>query len=92
MQAMMRLVSVAIVIGVALSEAAALESGTFQVAQASCTATYNTCVARCRRDVPKDLACPSDHCVPKLASCKSSGCWQEGQRYGGKLMCNLKRS
>lgn len=68
------------------------EAGLIQLAAGSCTSTYNTCVARCRRDVPHDKACPSDHCAPKLATCKSDGCWQEGQRYGGGLTCNLKRS
>ena len=69
-----------------------IASGATLVAAAgSCTGIYNTCVARCRKDVPDDKACPSDHCMPKLATCKTSGCWQEGARYGGKQTCDLKR-
>ncbi len=63
---------------------------TMQLAAGSCTGTYSVCVARCRKDNPTDKACPSDHCAPKLSECRSTGCWQEGQRYGGRKTCNLK--
>lgn len=95
MQSIMRYASALCVVYAALIAAPALgmDKTAIQVAAAgSCTSTYNTCVARCRRDVPHDKACPSDHCAPKLTTCRSSGCWQEGQRYGGQLTCNLKRS
>jgi len=68
-----------------------METAPTQIAAASCTSHYSICVTRCRRDVPQDKACPTDHCVPKLSECKASGCWQEGPRYGGQLSCNLKR-
>lgn len=94
MRSIKRYLGAMILVYMALSTAAALgmERGNVELAAASCTGTYNTCVARCRRDVPHDTACPSDHCMPKRDACKSSGCWQEGQRYGGKLTCNLSRS
>ncbi|MES2750281.1 MAG: hypothetical protein V4661_02810 [Pseudomonadota bacterium] len=63
-----------------------------QTAQgASCTSTLNTCAARCRKDNPTDRNCVSDHCSPKFETCKSSGCWQQGGRYGNVLTCNLTR-
>lgn len=80
-----------VTLGLNASPAQSRDAGAFQVAAGSCSGTYATCVARCRRDNPQDRACPSDHCAPKLATCKTSGCWQEGQRYGGKLTCNLQR-
>lgn len=73
------------------SPAQSRDDSAFQVAAGSCSGTYNMCVARCKRDNPQDRACPSDHCAPKLATCKTSGCWQEGRRYGGKTTCDLKR-
>jgi len=94
MRLTMRYVSAMFLVYAALSAVPALgtENGTMVMAAASCTGTYRQCVARCRRDVPQDKACPSDHCAPKLGTCKSSGCWQEGARYGGGLTCNLTRS
>ena len=71
--------------------ASAAEGLAFDVAD-SCSATSSRCVARCKRDVPNDKACPTDHCLPKLAACKSSGCWTEGGRYGGGTTCDLKKS
>jgi len=59
-------------------------------AAGGCMSKYNTCVMRCRRDVPQDRNCPSDHCSPKLSTCKATGCWQEGRRYGGQKSCGLK--
>ena len=61
------------------------------VAAGSCGGFYSTCAARCKKDNPADRNCASDHCAPKLAECKSSGCWHEGRRYGGGKTCNLKR-
>jgi len=92
MRQIARYVSAALLVYAAQIAAPALgaDGETFQVAAASCTSHYNTCVTRCRRDVPQDKACPSDHCVPKLSECKASGCWQEGQRYGGHQFCDLK--
>ena len=58
---------------------------------ASCSDIHKTCVARCKRDNAADKLCPSDHCDPKLAQCRSTGCWQEGQRYGGALTCDLTK-
>lgn len=62
-----------------------------QLAAASCASFQSTCAARCRKDNPQDKNCVSDHCSPKLAQCRSTGCWQEGRRYGGGLTCNLTR-
>lgn len=59
---------------------------------ASCSGAFITCVARCRTDNPLDRKCVSDHCTPKFQSCKSTGCWQQGGRYGNVLTCNLDRS
>lgn len=63
---------------------------TMQLAAGSCTGMNATCVARCKKDNPLDKACPTDHCTPKLNECRSTGCWQQGQRYGGQKTCNLK--
>jgi hypothetical protein len=61
-------------------------------AQSSCSALQAQCAARCKQRNPGDVNCVSDHCTPKLNECRATGCWQEGQRYGGQLTCNLKRS
>jgi hypothetical protein len=92
MRSMLGFVAAAIIAsaGFAWSPAHSRDAGAIQMAAGSCTATFNVCVARCRKDNPQDKACPSDHCSPKLAQCKSTGCWQEGQRYGGRQTCGLK--
>ncbi len=56
---------------------------------ASCSSTLGTCAARCKKDNPTDKNCVSDHCSPKFETCKTSGCWQQGARYGNVLTCNL---
>ena len=68
------------------------QSQSVQVAQAgSCASFSSTCASRCRKDNPADKKCFSDHCAPKLATCKATGCWREGNRYGGGQTCNLRR-
>lgn len=61
-------------------------------AQGSCSGFQSMCAKRCKQRAPQDVNCVSDHCSPKLRECRSSGCWQEGQLYGGKLSCNLTKS
>lgn len=58
----------------------------------SCGRIQSVCAARCKVRAPTDLNCVSDHCTPKLEECLSTGCWQEGKLYGGKLTCNLVKS
>ena len=66
--------------------------GSFQVAQAgSCQSSFRTCAARCKERAPKDKSCASDHCSPKLAECRQTGCWQEGALYGGAKQCGLPK-
>ena len=57
----------------------------------SCSGFQATCAARCRTRAPTDKNCVSDHCSPKLAQCRNTGCWQEGAAYGGALTCNLAK-
>lgn len=72
--------------------AAGFALGSPQPAEAaSCSASRNTCAVRCKRDNPTDKNCVSDHCMPKYNQCKTTGCWQEGARYGGGLTCNMDR-
>ncbi len=61
-------------------------------AQSSCSGFQSSCAKRCKQRLPDDKNCVSDHCTPKLAECRTTGCWQEGRLYGGKLTCNLKKS
>ena len=58
---------------------------------ATCSGSFNTCAARCKTKYATDKSCVSDHCTPKLASCKSSGCWQQGGDFGNVLTCNLDK-
>lgn len=58
---------------------------------ASCSSSARTCAVRCKKDNPTDKNCVSDHCTPKFETCKTSGCWQQGGRYGNVLTCNLDR-
>lgn len=69
--------------------------GTMMVAEtalaASCSGSYNTCASRCKTKYAHDKNCISDHCSPKLATCKSTGCWQQGGDFGNVLTCNLDK-
>ena len=58
---------------------------------ASCTNFLNTCASNCRAKHASDKSCVSDHCSPKLATCKSTGCWQQGGDFGNALTCNLDK-
>ena len=58
---------------------------------ASCSNSFNTCVSRCKTKYASDKNCVSDHCSPKLATCKTSGCWQQGGDFGNVLTCNLDK-
>jgi hypothetical protein len=66
--------------------------GSYMTAQGgTCRSFQDTCAARCLARVPDDKNCVSDHCTPKLAECRKTGCWQEGNLYGGAKTCNLAR-
>jgi hypothetical protein len=68
--------------------------GTLRLAQAtpgSCQGFQDMCARRCPQWAPNDPKCVADHCTPKLLECRRTGCWQEGQRFGGALTCNLRR-
>jgi hypothetical protein len=59
----------------------------------ACQSFFSQCAARCENN-PKGESkakCTADHCSPKLASCRASGCWTEGAAYGGGKTCNLKK-
>jgi hypothetical protein len=62
------------------------------LAQSSCNAMQSLCARRCKERVPDDADCVSDHCTPKLKTCRQDGCWQEGQRYGGARTCGLRKT
>lgn len=66
-----------------------LPPGSFQVAAGTCTGMFSTCAARCKQRAPQDKNCVADHCSPKLAACRQTGCWQEGAMYGGGKTCGL---
>lgn len=69
-----------------------VDGGSFKIAQgSSCQSWYNNCATRCRTRLPNDKNCVSDHCSPKLATCRQSGCWQEGKAYGGGKHCGLAK-
>lgn len=73
---------------IALTGIAAIE------AQASsCQAYFSQCSARCVNNAKGETKakCTADHCRPKLATCRRSGCWTEGAAYGGGTTCNLKK-
>lgn len=68
--------------------------GSFQVAAGgSCQSFYSQCAARCANNKKGEsqAKCASDHCAPKLAACRKSGCWQEGNDYGGGKSCGLAK-
>lgn len=56
---------------------------------ASCSNSMSTCVNRCKTKYASDKNCVSDHCTPKLNTCKTTGCWQQGGDFGNVLTCNL---
>jgi hypothetical protein len=61
-------------------------------AQSSCNAFFAQCSERCVNN-PKGESkakCTRDHCGPKLATCRETGCWREGAKYGGQKACGLK--
>jgi hypothetical protein len=63
-------------------------------ASTSCQSFFSQCSARCVNNAKGEskAKCTADHCSPKLASCRQSGCWTEGNAYGGGTTCNLKKS
>lgn len=63
-------------------------------AQSSCAGFFSQCSARCREPSRTEPAakCITDHCTPKRNSCRATGCWTEGAKYGGGKACNLKKS
>ncbi len=70
-------------LGLALLGTLALEAS----AQTSCGEWYPICRQRC---VAQNISC--DHCDELRATCKRTGCWTEGKKYGGQRHCNLKKS
>lgn len=64
-----------------------------ELAAATCQSFFSQCRARCANN-PKgesQAKCTADHCGPKLASCRKTGCWAEGANYGGGTTCNLAK-
>ncbi len=84
MRNMIRLSVSLLLLGVATVDASA----------STCQSFFNQCAARCANNAAghTKAKCTADHCRPKLASCRSSGCWKEGAAYGGGTTCNLKKS
>lgn len=58
---------------------------------ASCSNSFSTCASRCKTKYASDKSCVSDHCTPKLETCKSTGCWQQGGDFGNVKSCNLDK-
>jgi hypothetical protein len=74
------------------SFASAQENRPMKLAQAAtCQSWFNTCVSRCKSAAPDDTTCPRTNCGPKLTQCRSTGCWQQGQAFGGGQVCNLAK-
>ncbi|QLP98291.1 MAG: hypothetical protein HZY79_14205 [Rhodoblastus sp.] len=82
----MRIASLILVLGLAPALIVAPAN-----AQSSCGGFQAVCAQRCKERAPTDTSCVADHCSPKLLECRSSGCWQEGKMYGGKLTCGLRK-
>lgn len=63
-------------------------------AQSSCGGFFSQCAGRCAEPSRKEpvAKCVADHCTPKRNSCRATGCWTEGAKYGGAKTCNLKKS
>lgn len=84
--------SVMLVVSAPALAAQSSVDGSFKIAAGgSCQSMFSTCAARCKQRAPQDKNCVSDHCSPKLAECRSTGCWQEGQMYGGGKTCGLAK-
>lgn len=84
-------IALALIAGTASAQQS-LPPGSFQVAQSgSCQSFMSTCAARCKQRAPTDKNCVSDHCSPKMAACRKTGCWQEGAMYGGGKTCGLSK-
>ena len=66
---------------------AVLASGA--AAQSTCSAWNTTCQARCK-EAGANPDCRS-YCASQLSSCKKSGCWTEGARFGNAKHCSLKK-
>lgn len=80
-------------VALAIAGSAPAQAEILQLAQGtSCSSFQTTCANRCRVRAPQDVNCVSDHCTPKLMTCKRDGCWQEGRQYGGKRTCGLAKS
>jgi hypothetical protein len=62
-------------------------------ASSSCQNFFSQCAARCASNAKGEsqAKCTADHCRPKLASCRKSGCWTEGAAYGGARRCGLAK-
>lgn len=78
----------ALVLALAVLGLAAMDAA----AQSSCAGFFSQCRSRCAEPSRREpvAKCVADHCTPKLNSCRRTGCWTEGVRYGGKKHCNLK--
>jgi len=59
-------------------------------AQSSCGEWNSTCRARC--DQSSGGASCTKYCAGQMAQCRQSGCWTQGQRFGGARHCNLRKS
>jgi hypothetical protein len=58
-------------------------------AQTSCSGFYAICQQRCvASGSTRDCPICKDH----LRTCRSTGCVTEGRKWGGKTLCNLKKS
>ena len=86
------LVAAAVVVMAVSAGAQSLPTASFKVAAGgSCQSWFSSCASRCKSRLPNDKNCVSDHCSPKLAACRQSGCWQEGAAYGGGRHCGLAK-
>lgn len=59
-------------------------------AQSSCSEWNSTCRARCNQT--NGGASCAKYCAGQMAQCRQSGCWTQGQRFGGARHCNLRKS
>jgi len=58
-------------------------------AQTSCSDFYAICQQRC---VASGSRPDCSICKEHLRTCRRTGCVTEGRRWGGKTLCNLKKS
>jgi hypothetical protein len=87
-------IGIVAVVATAIASAApqSLPEGSYRIAAAgSCKSWFSQCAARCKAGAPADRTCVTDHCVPKLAECRATGCWQEAGQYGGGRHCGLAK-